>query len=239
MSSASLDSRSRGGSGFRLWQTGSNGEVVKFVGLLTGSTGKKLFMALTGLCFLIFLIFHLLGNLTLFAGAPAFNSYVSSLEALGPVVLLAEAGLAALAIVHVGTGLVLFYGNIKARPVRYRLRRSSGGRTAGSATMPYTGLAILFFLFIHLIDFTLADKGGATLYDIVVSAFSNPFHALFYVAMMGVVALHVSHGFWSLLQTLGLSHPKYTPPIRFCGILLSLLLGVGFGLIPIFLYFSA
>jgi len=217
---------------------GSKGELIKFAEVLTGSIGKKLFMALTGLCFLAFLAVHLLGNLTLFAGPSAFNSYVTSLESLGPLVLLAEAGLVVLAIVHIGTGLLLFYRNFKARPVRYRVYRSSGGRTTGSSTMPYTGLAILAFVIFHLIDFTLTDKTGTTLYEIVVSAFSNPFHAIFYVAMMAVVAIHASHGFWSLFQTLGVNHPKYTAAIRVCGILLSLVLGVGFGLIPIFLYFS-
>jgi succinate dehydrogenase / fumarate reductase, cytochrome b subunit len=138
--------------------------------------------------------------------------------------------------VHIGTGLFLFYLNLRARPVRYSMYKSAGGRTIGSATMPYTGLIILVFVIFHLADFTMADRTGTTLYDIVASAFSNPVHAAFYVLIMVVVAVHVSHGFWSLLQTLGINHVKYTVPIQVLGIAVSVVFGVGFGLIPIALY---
>ena len=214
-------------------------DCSKFGCVITGSIGKKLFMALTGLGFIGFLVMHLAGNLTLYAGSGPFNAYVSSLEALGPLVILAEAGLIVMALVHMGTGLLLFYRNLQARPVRYRVNRTAGGRTIGSATMPYTGLIILGFVLFHLADFTFADRTGTTLYDIVASAFANPVHAVFYIVMMAVVAIHVSHGFWSLFQTLGVNHPKYTVPIRMVGIAVSVTLGAGFGLIPIALYLSA
>ncbi|HDR16364.1 MAG TPA: succinate dehydrogenase cytochrome b subunit [Desulfobacteraceae bacterium] len=214
----------------------TEGGCKKFAGLITFSIGKKLFMALTGLCFICFLAVHLVGNLTLYGGPGPFNAYVSSLESLGPLVTVAEIGLVLLAVVHIGTGLLLFYLNLRARPVRYRVYTSAGGRTIGSATMPYTGLIILGFVIFHLADFTMADRTGTTLYDIVASAFSNPVHSAFYVFIMVVVAVHVSHGFWSLFQTLGMNHVKYTAPIQVLGILVSIVFGAGFGLIPIALY---
>jgi succinate dehydrogenase / fumarate reductase, cytochrome b subunit len=219
-----------------LW---AEGGCRKFADIITTSIGKKLFMALTGLCFICFLVLHLAGNLTLYVGPEAFNTYVSSLESLGPLVMLAEAGLVVMAVLHIGTGLFLFYRNLQARPERYRVHRSAGGRTIGSATMPYTGLTILVFVIFHLADFTMADRTGTTLYGIVASAFANPVHAVFYTLVMAVVAVHVSHGFWSLFQTLGVNHPKYTVPLQVSGIAMSVVLGAGFGLIPIALYLFA
>jgi succinate dehydrogenase / fumarate reductase, cytochrome b subunit len=221
----------------RLALTG--GSFKKFMDLMTSSVGKKLFMALTGFCFICFLVVHLLGNLTLYAGPGPFNAYVSSLESLGPLVTLAEIGLIVLALVHIGTGMLLFYLNLRARPIRYHMHKTAGGRTIGSATMPYTGLIILGFVVFHLADFTMADRTGTTLYDIVASAFSNPVHSAFYVFIMVVVAVHVSHGFWSLFQTLGIHHVKYTVPIQVLGVMVSILFGAGFGLIPIALYLLA
>ena len=133
----------------------------------------------------------------------------------------------------------MFYLNLRARPVRYSLQKSAGGRTIGSATMPYTGLVILGFVIFHLADFTMADRTGTTLYEIVAAAFSNPVHSAFYIFIMIVVAVHVSHGFWSFFQTLGINHVKYTVPIQVLGIAVSVVFGAGFGLIPLTLYLLA
>ena len=98
--------------------------------------GKKVLMALSGLCFCGFLGAHLAGNLLLVKGADAFNAYADRLQSLGALLRLAEAGLIVLALLHVGTGLYLFYQNFRARPVRYRVNATAGGQTLGSATMP-------------------------------------------------------------------------------------------------------
>jgi succinate dehydrogenase / fumarate reductase cytochrome b subunit len=198
------------------------------------SIGKKLLMALTGLGFMGFLAGHLAGNLTIYGGKDAFNSYAAHLHSLQPLVTAAEWGLLLFAIIHVSTGLLLFYQNFKARPVRYTVKRNGGGRTVGSGTMPYTGILMLAFVIIHLFNFHFVDKTGTTIYEVVSGAFSNPGYVLFYLVMMGVVAIHVSHGFWSAFQTLGANHPKYMPLIQVCGIAFSIIVGLGFGFIPIY-----
>ena len=109
------------------------------VSTLLSSIGKKLMMAITGLCFCGFLAGHLAGNLTIYLGKDAFNSYAENLHSLGPIITLVELGLLFLAIVHILTGTTLFYQNFIARPVRYSVNKWAGGRTIGSATMPYTG----------------------------------------------------------------------------------------------------
>lgn len=203
--------------------------------VLFASIGMKLVMAATGLCFCGFLAVHLAGNLTLYAGPAAFDSYAEHLHSLGPVLSVAELGMLVFALAHVLTGLTLFVKNLRARPSRYAVNRSAGGRTPGSRTMPYTGLFLLVFVVIHLASFTFVDKGERTISQIVTQAFSSPLLVAFYVAAMVAAALHVSHGFWSAFQTLGLSHPKYTPAVRGAGLALSLALGLGFGSIPLYL----
>jgi succinate dehydrogenase / fumarate reductase cytochrome b subunit len=205
------------------------------------SIGKKLMMAATGLSFIGFLVVHLAGNLTLYGGADAFNSYAAHLHALGPLLAVAEFVLLGLFAIHVLSGLILFWQNFKARPSRYAVNRNPGGKTIGSATMPYTGLLILLFIIFHLTNFSrfFIDQTGTTIFQIVSTAFQNPVYVGLYVLAMLTVALHVSHGFWSLFQTFGLNHPKYMPAINVGGLIISLVFGLGFGFLPIYISFIA
>ena len=167
---------------------------------LGSAIGKKLMMAVTGLGFIGFLKVHLAGNLTLYGGKDAFNSYAEHLHALGPLVNLFEVGLLTLALIHILTGLTLFLGNRRARPSRYIVSASAGGRTLGSRTMPYTGLIILLFVVYHLANFHFVDKTGTTIFNIVQGAFQNPMNVVIYITAMIALAIHVSHGFWSLFH---------------------------------------
>ncbi len=200
------------------------------------SIGKKLMMAVTGLAFCGFLAGHLAGNLTIYGGKSMFNSYAAHLHSLGPLITVVEWGLVFFAVVHIGTGLILFYLNFRSRPGRYAVNKWAGGRTIGSATMPYTGILVLAFVVMHLINFHFVDKGQTTIYQIVLKTFGNPLYVAIYVVAMIVVAVHVSHGFWSAFQTIGANHPKYMPLIMVLSIAFSLAVGFGFGLLPIFLW---
>jgi succinate dehydrogenase / fumarate reductase cytochrome b subunit len=100
--------------------------------------------------------------------------------------------------------------------------------------MPYTGLIILAFIIFHLLNFHFVDKTGTTIHAIVAAAFANPAYLAAYVLAMVVLAVHISHGFWSAWQTLGANHPKYMPLIMKLSVVLSLVFGFGFGLIPVF-----
>ena len=210
-----------------------------FITTLKSSVGKKIMMSITGLCFCGFLAGHLGGNLTIYGGKELFNSYAEHLHALGILVTLAEWGLLTFALIHVLTGLTLFYQNYKARPVRYRVDKRAGGRTLGSATMPYTGVLLLAFVLFHLANFHFVDKTDTTIYAIVSEAFSSPVYVFLYILAMIVAAIHVSHGFWSAFQTLGANHPKYMPVIRTLSLVFALAVGIGFGALPIFISISA
>ena len=148
---------------------------------------------------------------------------------------LAEWGLLVFALVHVSTGLILFYQNYRARTSRYVVNKKAGGRTIGSSTMPYTGILLLAFIIFHLINFHFVDKTNTTIYQIVAQTFENPIYVVIYILAMIVVALHVSHGLWSAFQTIGANHVKYMPFIMALSIVFSLAVGFGFGIIPLFL----
>jgi len=207
----------------------------RLIFILSSSIGKKLIMAITGLGFCIFLLSHLAGNLIIYAGNDAFNSYAERLHSLGPLIILAEIGLLVLGIVHVSTGAYLFYQNVRARPRRYRKKKNAGGRSIGSSTMPYTGFLILIFIVFHLIDFHFVEKTDRSIYQIVLETFSNPGYTIFYILSIGVVAVHVDHGFWSLLQTLGINNLECMPVLRVISSATSLFVGIGFGSLPVFI----
>ena len=209
--------------------------ITNFFG---SSIGKKLLMAFTGFCFISFLTVHLAGNLTLYGGKDMFNAYAEHLHSLGPIILVAEWGLLLLAAVHILTGSILFFQNLNARPNRYKMNKRAGGRTWGSITMPYTGFIILIFVIFHLLNFHFVDKTNTTIFEIVSQAFQSPVYILLYIAAMVVVALHIRHGFWSLIQTFGANHPKYMTIVMVASIVASLIFGVGFGVLPVFMSVS-
>jgi succinate dehydrogenase / fumarate reductase cytochrome b subunit len=101
--------------------------------------------------------------------------------------------------------------------------------------MPYTGFALLLFIIFHLINFHFADKSHTTIFQIVSSAFANPGYVIIYTMAMIVAAVHVSHGFWSAFQTIGANHPKYMPFIKGTSLIFSIIIGIGFGFIPIYM----
>ncbi|BBO88896.1 succinate dehydrogenase cytochrome b subunit [Desulfosarcina ovata] len=208
-------------------------------GTLGSSIGKKLMMAITGFSFCGFLAAHLAGNLTIYGGKDAFNAYAAHLHALGPLITVAELGLLTFALVHVITGVTLFLGNLKARPVRYAVNKSAGGRTLGSATMPYTGGILLAFIVFHLMNFHFVDKTNTTIFAIVSNAFTSPAYVAIYIVAMVAAAIHVSHGFWSAFQTVGANHPKYMPLLKILSIAFAVIVGIGFGFLPVYIFLLA
>jgi succinate dehydrogenase / fumarate reductase cytochrome b subunit len=199
------------------------------------SIGKKLLMAVTGLSFCFFLLIHLAGNLAVYGGKDAFNAYAERLHSLGLIINISEYVLLLFAIIHVLFGATLFYENLVARPVKYSVKKSAGGSSLGSATMPYTGFILLLFVIFHLFNFHFVDKSNQTIFQIVVNAFASPEYVIIYVVAVLVAAIHISHGFWSAFQTMGANHPKYMPFIRGASFVYSLIIGIGFGFIPLYI----
>lgn len=193
-------------------------------------------MAVTGLLLVGFLVLHLLGNLSLYrdADGAAFGAYAQALNDLGPLLWLSEIGLLALFLVHIALGLQVSLQNRDARRAGYRERANHGGRTVGSGSMPITGILVGIFVVIHVIDFRVKADSPADLAEMVRTRLSQTMGALIYIGGILALGVHLSHGFASAFQTLGLNHPKYTPALRVAGYALAALLTLGFLSFPLY-----
>ena len=187
-----------------------------FIQTCRSSLGKKYIMALTGFLLGGFLLVHTIGNSSIFWGREAFNAYAHHLHSLGIFVPIFEIGLYSIFFIHVITGVLLWLQNRSARGgQKYEVETNPGGRTWGSQTMIYTGASIFVFILIHLANFHFVEKTEVvTISDYVTKVLNNPGFTLIYIIGMAVLALHISHGFWSLLQTFGINDPQYNTAIR-------------------------
>ncbi len=199
-------------------------------------------VAAAGVLLCGFLVTHLAGNLLMFVGGDDFNVYAKFL-ADHPLLPLAEIGLIALFLVHIVLSYRATYLNRKARPDGYQVYKSKGARTPGSRTMALTGTLILAFVIIHVATFKFKIggykglPGEEGLFAHVLGWFTNPWYAAFYVLAVGGVALHLSHGVQSAIQTFGLNHPRYTPLIKKAGLAFALLIFLGFASFPVYFGF--
>ena len=200
--------------------------------LYRSSVGKKSIMAASGLLLSLFIVTHLLGNSISFLGRDAFNNYAERLHSLGVLVYLFEIGLLTLFLIHIITGIILYLENLQARPSRYSVNSNEGGRSLGSRTMPYTGAITLIFIIVHLMNFHFTDK-SVPIADLVRELLSRPGLAIFYIFSLVALALHLSHGFWSLFQSIGLNHEKYNQLLLKGALAFSILVGIVFILIPV------
>lgn len=225
---------------------------------ITSSLGQKFLMALSGIGLIGFVVLHLLGNLALYkSDGTAFNLYAHSLESYESLLVLAELGLLAVFILHIVTAILLKKGNKAARPVGYKNWKSKGVRPGevnpsnlSSRTMIISGLTLLFFLIVHIRQFKFGPNiaegyvtqiGGQQIWDlhrVVAEAFSNPINVVFYLVAMVFLGLHLRHGFWSAFQSAGINKKETTRQIQLLGILLTVILSVGFFFIPIWMYFG-
>lgn len=206
------------------------------------SIGKKILMAATGLILTGFLIAHLLGNLLIFRGPDALNAYAKKLRDLGPLLWATRLGLLAATLIHIVTSLQLASENAAARPIGYQrvhLREASWA----SRSMVISGIGVGAYLIYHLLHFTFRVAhpelshatdalGRHDVYLMVVRSFRQRPIALAYLIGMAAVCMHLSHGFGSAFQTLGLATERTIPVWRRASQLFALALFLGYCAIP-------
>ncbi len=208
-------------------------------------------MSLTGLFLILFLVVHLAGNLQLLLhdGGKAFNTYAKFMTT-NPIIKTISYLLYLSILVHAIQGWAIWRANRAARGVGYAVKvtRAVNTNARAASNMGWLGTIIFIFIVIHLYQFWLQMKLGnlpmATyedgevkdLYAIVSVAYQNLGYVLFYVFSMAVIAFHLLHGFQSAFQTLGLSHHKYSPAIRFAGVAYAIIVPALFALIPVYMY---
>lgn len=216
-----------------------------FTQFLNSSIGKKFTMAITGSFLIIFLIVHLIGNITLFFGPDAFNGYVSALDVVKPLIRVIELVLLAAFLLHIFNGLRLWLENKRARGnEKYQVSGSSENSTLFSRTMFVTGSIVFIFLVLHLATFfwrfNFYDPAGLAdnhlYFDIVVSFFQIWWYVALYVIAVLLLGFHINHGFQSAFQTFGWNHKKYFPLIKKIGTIYAIIMAVGFASMPIYFF---
>lgn len=203
----------------------------------SATIGKKIVMSVSGIILILFLIGHLLGNLQVYMGPERFNEYARLLRVEPALLWAVRIVLLVMVILHIWASVSLAVLNkFNARPVGY-VKKKNVGSTYASRTMYWSGPIILAFVIYHLMQFTWGvggtpfEEGHA--YQNLVAGFQVPLISIFYIIAMAFLMLHLYHGAWSLFQTLGFSHPRYTPLLRNLAKILSILLFLGFISIPI------
>lgn len=192
--------------------------IVEF---FRSAMGKKAIMAVTGVMLFGFVLTHMLGNLKLYAGPDSLNQYAEHLRVIGEPMLphegflwIARSGLIVAVLLHIYSAWALTLINRRARPEGYAKKRYEAA-TYASRTMRWGGVIILLFVIYHLLHLTFgtvhSDFEPGDVYHNVVTGFSNPLISGFYILANLALGLHLYHGLWSLLQSLGLSGPRIDP----------------------------
>ncbi len=198
----------------------------------SSSIGKKMLMAASGSFLGLFILVHLVGNSTSFLGREVFLSYAHHLHRLGFIIPIFELTMLTVFSFHIVLALLLLLENRKARPQQYAVVNSRGGRSLGSKTMIYTGVIILVFVVVHLLNFHFISR-ELPIADVVRNTLRKPGYAIFYIIGVLALGLHISHGFWSLFQSFGIEHPKYTSSLDRKAVIGGFVVGLVFALIPI------
>jgi succinate dehydrogenase / fumarate reductase cytochrome b subunit len=221
----------------------------KLVNFYTSPIGKKIITGITGLGLTLFVLVHLVGNLTLFAGSKAYNQLAHFIDSLGILLYLIELSLLAIAIFHVVVGITIRLNTLKARPVGYSQLKSVGTpskQSISSRSMLITGMVLLGFLSLHLATFKFGVYystmiNGVEMRDLsslVMEKFHNPVYAFGYAGVMIVLALHLRHGIWSAWQSIGVLNSKISPVVYAIALILAILIALGFIALPLAIYFN-
>ena len=219
---------------------------------LNSTLGRKLIMALTGLFLILFLTGHVSGNMLLFKGdgGQAFNMYAKFMTTNPAVKLLSY--LTYISVLgHIIYSIALSQHNKSARPVPYSTSNGSSNSAWSSRNMGVLGTIILIFLVVHLQGFwaqmhwgevpliTYEGEEYKNLFLIVSEAFKQEWLVALYVLSMIFLGFHLSHGFTSAFQTLGINHKKYSPAIKAIGTAYSIFVPALFASMPVYIYFSS
>jgi succinate dehydrogenase / fumarate reductase cytochrome b subunit len=195
-------------------------------------------MAVTGCMMFLFVVGHMLGNLQMFEAPEHINAYGHFLHNLGELLWI-ERGIMLLAIaLHITVTVQLALRSRAARPVGYS-RKEEINSSYASRTMYWSGPIVLAFIIFHLLHFTAgvihpqATFVEGDVYDNVVSAFKVWWVSLWYIFAVGLLCLHLSHGIWSMFQSVGLAGKRQTPLLKKAAQAIAVLIFLGYSSIPI------
>lgn len=217
---------------------------------LLASIGRKFMMSITGLFLLIFIGVHLGINLLLILddSGELFNQGAHFM-ATNPLIKIMEPVLGLGFLIHIIWSFFLEFQNWKARPVKYNKKNLSGSSSWASRNMLVLGSLVLVFLVVHVINFFWIIKfnpetmstvhiNGTEMedaYALVAGLFkASVGYGIFYVLGGVLLGVHLSHGFWSAFQTLGLNNKHWMKRWQMVGMLYAIVVAVGFAVIPLY-----
>jgi succinate dehydrogenase / fumarate reductase cytochrome b subunit len=218
----------------------------RLMALWNSMIGKKVVMAVTGAVLVLFLFAHVAGNLKIFVGADQMDAYARFLREVGQpefeygqVLWIVRIVLLVCALLHITAAYQLTMMNRRARPVNYAAKKNVE-TTLAARTMRIGGVLLLVFIVFHLLHFTLGVVGfqpgqyvHLAAYQNVIAGFSVLPVSLFYILAMGALYLHLDHGIWSGLQTLGWNTAKNQKGLRSLSRIIAALVSLGFVSVPV------
>jgi succinate dehydrogenase / fumarate reductase cytochrome b subunit len=208
-----------------------NGGVERTAAFYQSVVGKKVVMAATGFVLCGFVLGHMIGNLQVYQGPEKLNQYAHMLQSLGGALWLVRLVMLTCAALHIISAYQLWRLKNEARPQAY-VKKATIATSYAARTMIWSGPIIGAFIVYHVLHFTtgqaLGDdfiKGDA--YHNVITGFRNPASAVFYIIANILLAIHLYHGVWSMFQSLGVNHPKYTPKLKTLAKIYGWVVGIG------------
>lgn len=210
-------------------------QLTRVARFYESTIGKKAIMAVTGLILFGYLIAHMLGNLQIFLGPEVLNHYAETLHGNPPLLWTARIILLISVVLHIWASLQLSAIKNEARPQSY-VKRANVSSSWASRSMMLSGPIIAAFVVFHLLHLTTGTIHSQFVpihpYENLVNGFILPF-ALIYIVVMVLIGFHLSHGIWSMFQSMGLNHPRYTPAIKKFAAIFSWILVAGFISVPL------
>jgi succinate dehydrogenase / fumarate reductase, cytochrome b subunit len=202
----------------------------------TSTVGKKAVMAVSGLILFLFVIGHLIGNLQIYEGPEKLNSYARFLRSMPALLWAVRITLVVMVVLHIWSSVKLALLKFDARPIGYIMKKATKSSYA-SRTMYWSGPIILAFVIYHLLDFTFGTVNPnfqpGNVYANVVASFQLIPVSAFYIVAMLLLGMHLYHGLWSMFQSLGFSHPRFTPVLKRSAAVVAILIAAGNISIPV------
>ena len=209
----------------------------------SAAIGKKIVMGVTGLIGVGFVMLHMAGNLLAFRGPEAINAYAHFLASTGELLWVLRLVLIGAVILHIIAAYQLTMQNRAARPLGY-VKREPQVSTWGARTMRWTAVLLLVFIPLHIMHFTnpgwrpegIFEKSDV--FTNIVMSFRIWWIMLFYVVSMFALGLHLYHGAWSSVRSIGASQPSSNPQHRTVAMAVTMIIWLGFTAVPVAVFFG-
>jgi succinate dehydrogenase / fumarate reductase, cytochrome b subunit len=197
-------------------------QLNRSVGFYESTLGKKVVMAVTGVILFGYVLGHLIGNLQIYsADHQQINHYAHFLHSHDILLWIVRCGLLAAVGLHITASVQLWLLKQKARPTSY-VKKDDLPTSYAARTMIWSGPIIAAFVIFHVLHLTVGSvmpltslpDGDMDVRTNVIAGFQHPAVAIFYIIAMALLCMHLYHGLWSMFQSLGINHPRYTPLIK-------------------------